>query len=90
MQAQRTVGQVEFVIKQHLVKRRRIAQVFLFEFLSVGIQGLVALHRMTLWVTLAQVIAQLLARNQLAHLLLQGLGVSLEVFENSHGRQRTA
>ncbi|MCY1438445.1 hypothetical protein D9M71_546470 [compost metagenome] len=81
------MGEVKAVIEQHFVQVRRIAQVLLLEPLDIAVQRLVTLHIMTLRVTLLQVIAQTIAGNQLADLILQGGRIGLQVLERSHGRK---
>ena len=88
MQTQRTVGQIQLVIKQHLVEGRRIAQVLLLQGLGIGIQRLVALNRVAAVITLGQVIAQAPARDHLAHLLLQRGRIGLEVLQYCHDGSR--
>ncbi|MNC76679.1 hypothetical protein D3C75_1284500 [compost metagenome] len=85
MQAKRSVSQVQAVIEQHLVDGRGIAQVFLFQFQGIVVQRLVALYRVLVRVTLAQVLAQPILIDQLTHLCLQCGRVSLEVLERGHG-----
>ncbi|MNV80228.1 hypothetical protein D3C71_1738220 [compost metagenome] len=84
MQAKGTVGQVQTVVEQHLVDGRSITQVLLLEVQGIGVQRLVALHPVLLRVTLAQVIAQPTVGDQLAHLILQGGGIGLEIFQHGH------
>ncbi|MCY1394929.1 hypothetical protein D9M71_98570 [compost metagenome] len=87
MQAQRAVRQVQAVVEQYLVQVGRIAQVLLLQGQRIGVQGLVALHRMALGVALLQIRTQAILLDHLAYLILQGLGVSLQVFKRDHGER---
>ncbi|MNE93925.1 hypothetical protein D3C80_1918340 [compost metagenome] len=73
------MGQVQAVVEQHFIQVRRAAQIGLPELLGIEIQGLVVLHLVAPWIALAQVIAQAVAGNHLAHLLLQVWWVGLHV-----------
>ncbi|MCY1399824.1 hypothetical protein D9M71_148910 [compost metagenome] len=77
--------QIQAVVEQHLVQVWRVSQVLLFQSQCIGIQGFVALHGMTIGITLLQIRAQAILLDHLAHLILQGLGVGLQVFERGHG-----
>ncbi|MNC32756.1 hypothetical protein D3C75_811240 [compost metagenome] len=90
MQAEGLAHHVQLAVVEHLVDARRIAQVLLLEFHDVGIQRLVALHRVALGVTLGQVLAQAIVGNQPAYLVLQLQGVGGKVFERGHGHRGAA
>ncbi len=82
--AKRITNDLQIVIEQHFGERLGFTQEAVFQRKGVVVEGFVGSHIMRFRVFLAQHLAELILRDELANLCLYILGVAGEVFQDRH------
>ncbi|MNT36850.1 hypothetical protein D3C72_1729590 [compost metagenome] len=87
MGAEGVLEDLQPAVVEHLGQRRGLAQVAFLQGLGVVVQLAVVAHAVQVGVAALQPGAEAIAVDQLADLLLQGLGVAGKVLQGCHGRR---